>query len=72
MVCVFSVLLYGVESWTLNGAITKKIEAFELWLYRRILKIPWTVRITNAEVLRRMKTDTELVNTIKITKLHNT
>jgi hypothetical protein len=47
----------------------KKIEAFELWLYRRILKIPWTARITNEEVLRRMKNDTELVNTIKIRKL---
>lgn len=46
-----------------------KIEAFELWLYRRILKIPWIARITNAEVLRRMNKDTELVNTIKIKKL---
>lgn len=58
-----------MESWTLNDAITKKIEAFELWLYRRILKIPWTARITNAEVLRIMKKDTEIVNTIKIRKL---
>jgi len=66
---VFSILLYGVKSWTLNDVITKKIEAFELWLYRRILKIPWTARITNAEVLKRMKKDTELVNAIKIRKL---
>ncbi|CAG9839630.1 unnamed protein product [Diabrotica balteata] len=38
---VFSVLLYGVESWTLNEVMSKKLEAFEMWLYRRILKIPY-------------------------------
>jgi hypothetical protein len=63
------VLLYDVESWTLNDVITKKIKAFELWLYRRILRIPWTTWIKNIEFLRIMNKDTELVNIIKIRKL---
>jgi Reverse transcriptase (RNA-dependent DNA polymerase) len=66
---VFSVLLYGVESWTLTEATTKKLEAFEMWLYRRILKIPWTAHTTNKEVLQRMKKDQEIVYTIKRRKL---
>ena len=51
---VWSVLLYGVETWTLKGQMTKKLEAFEMWLYKRILEIPWTGRITNDAVLRRI------------------
>lgn len=66
---VFSVLLYGVESWTVTKETTKKLEAFELWLYRRMLKIPWTQKVTNIEVLRRMKKEPELVNTVKCRKL---
>ncbi|CAH2234846.1 jg13248 [Pararge aegeria aegeria] len=38
---VFSVLLYGVETWTLTEAQCKKIEAFEIWVYRRMLRISW-------------------------------
>ncbi|KAL0860165.1 hypothetical protein ABMA27_010472 [Loxostege sticticalis] len=66
---VFSVLLYGVETWTLTQHITKKLEAFEMWVYRRILKIPWSDRVTNIEVLNRLKKKTELINTIKRRKL---
>uniref|UniRef100_A0A8D8W5N2 Craniofacial development protein 2 n=2 Tax=Cacopsylla melanoneura TaxID=428564 RepID=A0A8D8W5N2_9HEMI len=66
---VFSVLLYGVESWTLNEAISKKLNAFEMWLYRRMLKIPWTDKVTNVEVLRRMKKEQEIMNTIKCRKM---
>jgi len=58
-----------MESWILNDAITKKLEAFELWLYRRMLKIPWIARIINIEVLRRMNKNTELINTFKVRKL---
>lgn len=56
------------ESWTLNYAVTKKLETFHLWLYRRMLKILWITQITNTEVLRRMNKDTELINIIKIGK----
>ena len=51
---VFSVLFYGVESWTLTEATTKKLESFEMWLYRRILSISWTPHITNVEILRKI------------------
>ncbi|KAL1447016.1 hypothetical protein WDU94_015647 [Cyamophila willieti] len=66
---VYSVLLYGVETWTLKGETISKLQAFEMWLYRRILKIPWTDKITNREVLRRMKTNPELINIVKCRKL---
>lgn len=66
---VFTVLLYGIESWTLTEATTKKLEAFEMWIYRRMLKISWTARITNKEVLRRMKKELEILYTIKRRKL---
>lgn len=66
---VFSVLLYGVEAWTLSETTSKKIEAFEMWVFRRILKISWTDHVTNNEVLRRMGVDRELMKTIKVRKL---
>ena len=48
---VFSVVNYGCESWTWNTAMYKKVDAFEMWCYRRILKINWFDGVTNAEVL---------------------
>ena len=66
---VYSVLLYGVETWTLKAETLSKLQAFELWLYRRILKIPWTDKVTNEEVLRRMNTTADLVNIVKGRKL---
>lgn len=51
---VFSVLLYGVESWTLTEATSKRLEAFEMWLYRRILRVSWTDRVKNETVSQRM------------------
>ena len=45
--------MYGCESWTITEEIRKRIEAFEMWCYRRMLKIKWTDRVTNEEVLRR-------------------
>ncbi|CAG9839577.1 unnamed protein product [Diabrotica balteata] len=50
---VFSVLLYGVESWTLNEDMCKKLEEFEMWLYRRILKIPYN----SSDILCEMNPD---------------
>lgn len=66
---VFSVLLYGAEAWTLTDAMLKKLEAFELWCYRRILRISWIDRITNDTVLIRMNKEREIVRTIKTRKL---
>uniref|UniRef100_A0A8D8S265 Reverse transcriptase domain-containing protein n=1 Tax=Cacopsylla melanoneura TaxID=428564 RepID=A0A8D8S265_9HEMI len=42
---VYSVLLYGVETWTMKNETEKKLEAFELWLYRRMLRRSWTQRV---------------------------
>ncbi len=52
---VFSVLNYGCECWTWNKAMRKKVNAFEMWCYRRMLKISWRDRVTNEEVLDRMQ-----------------
>lgn len=62
---VWSVLLYGVEGWTIKINDINRLEAFEMWLYRRILKIPWTAKTTNEEVLRKVGKGRELFNTIK-------
>lgn len=52
---VYSVLLYGVEVWTLTQASEKKIDAFEMWIYRRLMTISWVDYVTNAEVLQRIE-----------------
>jgi len=54
---VFSVLNYGCESWTWNIATQRKIDAFECWCYRRMLKISYLDRVSNKEVLKRMHTE---------------
>lgn len=66
---VFSTLLYGVEAWTLKQNNIRNIEAFEMWCYRRILKISWTEKISNVEVLQRVNKDCEVIKTIKTRKL---
>lgn len=62
---VWSVLLYGMEGWTLKVDNINKLEAFEMWLYRRMLKIPWTARMTNVEVLSRINKERELLVAVK-------
>jgi hypothetical protein len=49
--------------------MSRRLKAFEMWLYRRILKIPWTDRVTNVEVLNRMGKDREILRSIKTRKL---
>lgn len=66
---VFPVLLYGVEAWTLNVYCERKLEAFEMWTYRRMLRIPWTEHVTNVEVLRRMEKGVEILHEVKKRKL---
>ena len=65
---VWSVLLYGVEAWTLKMNIINRLEAFEMWIHRRMLRISWTDKISNTEVLRRANTQRELFTTIKLRK----
>ena len=49
---VFSVVMYGYESWTIKKAVRQRIDAFELWCWRRLLRVPWTARRSNQSILR--------------------
>ena len=49
---VFSVVMYGCESWTVNKAERRRIDAFELWCWRRLLRVPWTARRSNQSILK--------------------
>ena len=49
---VFPVVMYGCESWTVKKAECRKIDAFELWCWRRLLRVPWTVRRSNWSILK--------------------
>jgi len=48
---VLDVLHYGIKAWTLKGVDMKRLEAFEIWIYRKILGISWVERVTNVEVI---------------------
>ena len=49
---VFPVVMYGCESWTIKKAEHRRIEAFELWCWRRLLRVPWTARRSNQSILK--------------------
>ena len=49
---VFPVIIYGCESWTIKKAECRKIDAFELWCWRRLLRVPWTARRSNQSILK--------------------
>ena len=49
---VFSVVMYGCESWTIEKAEHQQIDAFELWCWRRLLRVPWTARRSNQSILK--------------------
>ena len=52
---VFLVVTYSCESWTIKKAEWQRIDAFELWCWRRLLKVPWTARRSNQSILREIK-----------------
>ena len=54
LVKVFPVVMYGCESWTVKKAECRKIDAFELWCWRRLLRIPWTARRSNQSILKQI------------------
>ena len=66
---VFSVFSYGSEAWTLTKTMEEKINAFEMWCLRRMGGVSWKDRKTNDEVLQMMKTERNLLKTIKQRKL---
>ena len=49
---VFPVVMYGCESWTMKKAECRRIDAFELWCLRRLLRVPWTARRSNQSILK--------------------
>ena len=49
---VFPVVMYGCESWTIKKAEHRKIDVFELWCWRRLLRVPWTARRSNQSILK--------------------
>ena len=52
MAMVFPVVMYGCESWTMKKAERWRIDAFELWCWRRCLRVPWTARVSNQSILK--------------------
>ena len=59
-VMVFPVVMYGCESWTLKKAEHQKIDAFELWCWRRLLRVPWTARRLNHSILKEISPEYSL------------
>ena len=49
---VFPVVMYGYERWTIRKAEHQRIDAFELWCWRRVLRVPWTARRSNQSILK--------------------
>ena len=56
---VFPVVMYGCESWTMKEAEGRRIDAFELWCWRRLLRVPWTAKRSNQSILREISPELE-------------
>ena len=57
---VFPVVMYGCESWTIKKAERPRIDAFELWCWRRLLRVPWTARRSNQSILKEISLECSL------------
>ena len=57
---VFLVVMYGYESWTVKKAEHRRIDAFELWCWRRLLGVPWTARRSNQSILKEISPECSL------------
>ena len=57
---VFPVVMYGCESWTVKKAECRRIDAFELWCWRRLLRVPWTTRRSNQSILKEISPECSL------------
>ena len=57
---VFPVVMYGCESWTIKKTERQRIDAFELWCWRRLLRVPWTARISNQSILKEISPEYSL------------
>ena len=66
---VFPVVMYGCESWTIKKAEHQRIDAFELWWWRRLLRVPWTARRSNQSILKEINPEHSLVEQMLKMKL---
>ena len=66
---VFPVVMYGCESWTIKKAEHQRIDAFELWFWRRLLRVPWTARRSNQSILKEISPECSLVGLMLKLKL---
>ena len=57
---VFPVVMYGCESWTIKKAERQRMDAFELWCWRRLLRVPWTARRSNQSILKKISPEYSL------------
>ena len=57
---VFPVIIYGCESWTINKAEHRRMDAFDLWCWRRLLRVPWTARRPNQSILKEISPEYSL------------
>ena len=57
---VFPVVMYGCESWTIKKAECQRIDAFELWCWRKLLRVPWTARKSNQSILKEISPEYSL------------
>ena len=57
---VFPVVMYGCENWTIKKAERRRIDAFELWCWRRLLRVPWTARRSNQSILKEISPECSL------------
>ena len=67
---VFPVVMYGYESWTIKKAERRRIDAFELWFWRRLLRVPWTARRSNQLILKEINPKYSLEGLLLRLKLH--
>ena len=67
---VFPVVMYGCESWTVKKAERQRIDAFELWCWRRLLRVPWTARRSNQSILKEISPGISLEGMMLKVKLH--
>ena len=66
---VFPVVMYGYESWTVKKAEHRRIDAFELWCWRRLFRVPWTARRSNQSILKEISPGCSLEGLILKLKL---
>ena len=67
---VFPVVMYGCESWTIKKAERRRTDAFELWCWRRLLRVPWTARRSNQSIIKEINPEYSLEGLILRLKLH--